>query len=134
LVTLSGWCLIDAKDVDDQKKELTDTQRFVSHMWHDCDALKFEYRDEEDAEVECEIRYLDAEDSQVGKCWYCMEAAPHDLHTIWTIHNMDVIQYLADPFKDSWEEKYLAGRIADIEESKKNAREAGWYGVEETDE
>jgi hypothetical protein len=127
LVRLDGWCLVDATNVDDTKKELTHGQNFVSFMWHECESLKFEYRDEEDAQKECEIRYLDAEDSVVGKCWYCMERAPHDLHTIWTIHNMDIIREIPDPFQDSWEESYKNGRIEDIAESKKSAREAGWY-------
>ncbi len=127
LVEMDGWALIDAKDVDDQKRELTNTKYFVSYMWHDCDALRFEYRDEEDAETECEIRYLDGEDSQMGKCWYCMASAPVNIKTLWTIHNMSIIHHLDDPLKESWEEKYLQGRLEDIEESKKNAREAGWY-------
>jgi hypothetical protein len=127
LMWVDGWALIDPKNVDDAKKSLIQGEKFVSFMWHDCDALKFEYRDEEDDRKECEIRYLDAEDSVVGKCWYCMTPAPHDLHTVWTIHNLDIIHTIPDPWGDSWEEKYLKNRIADIEESKKNARESGWY-------
>jgi hypothetical protein len=127
ILSIEGWRLIDAKVVDDRKKGLIDVSEFVSFMWHNCEALMFEYRDEEDAETECEIRYLDAEDSVMGKCWYCQEAAPHDLHTVWTIHNMDIIHNIPDPRNDSWGEKYLENRIKDIETSKNNAREQGWY-------
>ena len=127
LLWMDRWCLIDAKNVDDGKKSLLNGEEFVSFMWHECEALKFEYRDEDDAGTDCEIKYLDAEDSVMGKCWYCMERAPHDLHTVWTIHNMDIIHSLPDPLKDSWESKYLDSRVKDIAESKKNAKKAGWY-------
>jgi hypothetical protein len=127
LMEIDGWALIDPKNIDDEKKRLVDGQKFASFMWHACEALKFEYRDEEDENIECEIRYLDAEDSVVGKCWYCQEAAPRDLHTVWTIHNMDIIRDIPDPHEDSWSGVCLKRRIADIDEHKKHARELGWY-------
>ncbi len=127
LIEMDGWALIDAKDVSTEKKELTNTKEFVSYMWHECEALKFEYREEEDGGEESEIRYLDGEDSQMGKCWYCMGSAPVGMKTLWTIHNMSIIHHLMDPLKESWDEAYLKSRLVDIEEFKKKARAAGLY-------
>ncbi len=127
LVRMDGWCLVDPKHISDEKKRLINGEDFASFMWHECEALKFEYRDEEAEETECEIRYLDSEDSLIGKCWYCMMQAPHDLHTLWMIHNMDIIHNMPDPLKNSWETDYLKSRIKDIEVSKENGRKAGWY-------
>ena len=126
LIKIDGWCLVSADAVDDDKKDVLGGQSFSSFMWHDCDALKFEYLDEETA-GESEIRYLDEEDSQTGKCWYCMERAPNDIYTIWTIHNMSIIASLIDPMDEAWEAKYVENRIKDIEACKKSARKAGTY-------
>ena len=127
LIEMDGWALINAKDVDDQMKEPVTTDVLVSYMWHECEALKFEYWDDEIDGKESEIRYLDPEDSQMGKCWYCMMKAPAGLKTLWTIHNMGIMHQLPDPYTTSWEPKYLTGRIEDIARNKKNAREAGCY-------
>lgn len=127
LIRLNGWCLVDAKNVDQSKKKLIDGQHHVSFMWHECEALVFEYRDEETDGKESEIRYLDAEDSVRGKCWYCMAKAPHDLYTVWTIHNLDIIHQLSDPPRTAWTPEYIEERIRNIESSKEAARRAGWY-------
>ncbi len=126
LMKIDGWCLVDASSIDDATKSLIDGQEFVSFIWHDCESLKFEYKD---AVVNgSEVRYLDAEDSVMGKCWYCMEDAPHEVHTVWTIHNMDFIHAIPErPGGNSWLTKYRVGREEDIKYKKKKAREEEFY-------
>jgi hypothetical protein len=127
LMWINGWCLVSADKVDGRAKDLIgEGNVLVSFMWHDCGALKFEYIDEGSSE-EDEIKYLDAEDSQMGKCWYCMEQAPHDLHTVWMIHNMSLISSLLNPNEESWTPKYIEKRIKDIERCKKKGRKEGYY-------
>ena len=128
LIKIDGWCLVSADKVEGPAKDLVEGGNvLVSFMWHDCDALKFEYIDDETVDRESEIKYLDAEDSQMGRCWYCMERAPHDLHTVWTIHNMSLISSLLDPNEESWTPKYVEERIKDIERCKEKARKGGYY-------
>lgn len=134
LVSIDGWHLVHEKNVSDGVKSLIESEALLSFMWHECEALVFEYRDEEEAAENCdesEIRYLDGEDSQMGKCWYCMVKAPAHLHTVWTIHNMDVIPNLADPLTNAWSPKYLKTRLEDIKANKKKAIKEGWYEKKE---
>lgn len=133
LVSIDGWHLIHEKNISDELKSLIESTSMLSFMWHECEALTFEYRDEEVAEGcdESEIRYLDAEDSLMGKCWYCQAKAPPHLRTVWTIHNMDIIPNLPDPIEESWTPKYLKTRLADIERNKKKAIKEGWYEKKE---
>ena len=124
LIEIEGWALVAAKDVSEEQKEISGTEAFISFMWHECEAIKFEHGDDDDKE---EIRYLDEEDSQMGKCWFCMVKAPVDIKTLWTIHNMSIMHQFTDPTTDSWDPKYVTSRVKDIERLKKHGRKEGWY-------
>ncbi len=122
LLEIEGWKLVDKKVVGDAKISLIGGEGMVSFMWHVCEALEFEYPDDETKDHECEIRYLDDEDSLMGKCWYCMAPAPEGIHTMWMIHNMDNIKDMMDPLVASWEKNYLEERIKDIASLKKTGK------------
>jgi len=126
---VNGWMLVDEKEVSQEQKELTEGEMMLSFIWHECEALRFEFTDEELDNQESEVRYLDAEDSIKGKCWFCMADAPPELHSVWMIHNMDIIPRLRLPADDqsSWSPKYVKMRLTDIERNKDEAIKSGHW-------
>ncbi len=126
LMVSGTWQLFDKKDVPEDSLTIIGGHDLISLMWHHCEALVFEYTDEytddEEGGRESEVRYLDPEDSLMGKCWYCMDEAPDNLRTVWTIHNMDIIHQIPNPKESQWAPEYVKAREEDISRLKSGKR------------